>query len=101
MIRRAAILLITLTTIAAIAPWLAPYGSGERFNDFLHAPPMRPLLNGVTPVVHPLVLTNRLAQTFEVDPTRTIRLPWFQRDDRAPVFLLGADDFGHDVLSLM
>ena len=27
------------------------------------------------------------------------KLPWFERDDDAPVFLLGADDFGRDVLS--
>ena len=31
--------------------------------------------------------------------SRTIRMPWVERDPEAPVFLLGADDFGRDVLS--
>ena len=101
MIRRAAVLLIVLTLIAAIAPCLAPYGSSERFNDFLHAPPMWPELVGLTPVVHPLVLEDRLEQRFAADRSRTVKLPWIERDDKAPVFLLGADDFGRDVLSLL
>lgn len=101
MIRRASIFLIALTTIAAIAPWLAPYGSSERFPDFLNAPPMRPHLSGWTLVANPLVLIDRLEGRFESDPSRTVKMPWFQRDDRVPVFLLGTDDFGHDVLSLL
>ena len=99
MIRRAAIFLAVLTAIAAIAPWLAPYDSGDAFRDFLHAPPMRPELEGLTPVVHPLVLADRLEQRFEPDSSRTVRLPWVEHDISAPVFLLGADDFGRDVLS--
>ena len=60
---------------------------------------MRPHLDGGTPVVHPLVLADRLEQRFEADRSRTVPLPWFERDRDAPVFLLGADDFGRDVLS--
>lgn len=99
MIRRAGVFLGALTLFTLAAPWLAPYGSSETFRDFLHAPPMRPHLDGFSPVVHPLVLADRLEQRFEPDPTRTVRLPWIERDAAAPVFLLGADDFGRDVLS--
>jgi peptide/nickel transport system permease protein len=99
MIRRTAIFLIALTAVAVFAPMLAPYGAGEAFRGFLHAPPMRPHFDGVTPVVHPLVLADRLEQRFESDPSRTVKLPWVERDSTAPVFLLGSDDFGRDVLS--
>jgi peptide/nickel transport system permease protein len=99
MIRRAGILLAVLTVFALIAPWLAPYDASDAFRDFLHAPPMRPHLDGLAPVVHPLVLADRLEQRFEADRSRTLKLPWIERDQSAPVFLLGADDFGRDVLS--
>lgn len=99
MIRRAGIFLIALITVALIAPWLAPYTASDAFNDFLHAPPMAPTFDGLRPVVHPLVLANRLEQRFEPDRSRTVPLPWIAHDDTAPVFLLGADDFGRDVLS--
>ena len=59
---------------------------------------MRPHLNGAALVAHPLVLANRLEQRFEADRSRTVPLPWFG-DSETPVFLLGADDFGRDVLS--
>jgi peptide/nickel transport system permease protein len=98
-IRRAGWFLAALTAFAMLAPWLAPYGSGEAFRDFLHAPPMRPRLTGWSPVVHPLVLADRLEQRFEPDLTRTVKLPWLEHDHTAPVFLLGADSFGRDVLS--
>ena len=99
MTRRATIFLIALTMLALVAPWLAPYDSGEAFNNFLHAPPMRPWLDGLTPVVNPLILEDRLEQRYEADRSRTVRLPWIEHDRTAPVFLLGADDFGRDVLS--
>jgi len=97
--RRAAIMLVALALFALLAPWLAPYQAGEAFSGFLHAPPMRPHLDGLSPVVHPLVLADRLEQRFEIDSSRTVKLPWIERDAAAPVFLLGADDFGRDVLS--
>lgn len=99
MIRRAGLFLIVLTAVALLAPVLAPYEAGQAFHDYLHAPPMRPHLDGLSPVVHPIVLADRLEQRFEPDLSRTVKLPWIERDDRAPVFLLGADDFGRDVLS--
>jgi peptide/nickel transport system permease protein len=60
---------------------------------------MRPHFEGVSPMVHPLVLADRLEQRFEPDLTRSVKLPWFAHDDDTPVFLLGADNFGRDVLS--
>jgi peptide/nickel transport system permease protein len=97
-IRRAGIFLAALTLFAVIAPWLAPYEAGEAFHDFLHAPPMRPHFEGGI-VFHPLVLADRLEQRFEPNRERMVRMPWIERFEDAPVFLLGADDFGRDVLS--
>ena len=97
MIRRAAILIAVLAGVAVVAPALAPYDSGRAFRDFLHAPPMRLHFDGGL-VAHPLVLANRLEQRYVADQSRTVPLPWFGASD-TPVFLLGADDFGRDVLS--
>jgi peptide/nickel transport system permease protein len=99
MTRRAGIFLLVLALVALLAPAIAPYEAGQSFRGFLHAPPMRPHFEGASPVVHPLVLADRLEQRFEPDPSRTVKLPWFERQNDAPVFLLGADDFGRDVLS--
>lgn len=100
MTRRAARLVLALAALALVAPLLAPYDSGRAFRDYLHAPPMRPYFPGLAaPVVHPLVLAGRLEQRFEPDLTRTVGLPWFDRAEVEPVFLLGADSFGRDVLS--
>jgi peptide/nickel transport system permease protein len=96
--RRAAVFIIALIALAVVAPSLAPYEQGRAFRDFLHAPPMRPHLDGITPVAHPLVLADRMEQRFEEDRSRRVPLPWFGDAD-TPVFLLGADDFGRDVLS--
>ena len=98
MTRRAARFMLALAAVAFVAPWLAPYDPGRGFRDHLHAPPMRPHLEGGTPVAHPMMLTDRLEQRFEPDRSRSVPLPWFGESD-IPVFLLGADDFGRDVLS--
>lgn len=99
---RAAWLAAAFAALALVAPWLAPYEAGRAFRDFLHAPPMRPRVAGFgAPVAHPLVLVDRLEQRYEADTSRLVPLPWFDRDAavRMPVFLLGADSFGRDVLS--
>ncbi|HEX4913972.1 MAG TPA: ABC transporter permease [Vicinamibacterales bacterium] len=96
--RRGIIFMVALIAIAMFAPAMAPYDAGRAFRDFLHAPPMRPHLDGLTPVAHPVMLVDRMEQRFEVDRSRTVPLPWFGESD-LPVFLLGADDFGRDVLS--
>jgi peptide/nickel transport system permease protein len=98
MIRRTGLFILALILIAAVAPAIAPYDAGRAFRDFLHAPPMRPHFDGTTLVAYPLVLANRMEQRFEPDRSRTVPLPWFGESD-VPVFLLGADDFGRDVLS--
>jgi peptide/nickel transport system permease protein len=98
MTRRAGVFMIVLIAIAMLAPILAPYDAGRAFRDFLHAPPMRPHFDGLTPMAHPLVLADRMEQRFDVDRSRTVPLPWLGQSD-LPVFLLGADDFGRDVLS--
>lgn len=100
MTRRAAWFVIVLAGLSLAAPLLAPYEAGRGFRDFLHAPPMRPHFQGAgAPVVHPVVLADRLEQRFESDRTRTLPLPWFGQVADQPVFLLGADNFGRDVLS--
>ena len=99
MTRRAAVFVLALAALSLAAPLLAPYEAGLGFRDFLHAPPMRPHFEGSGPVVHPVVLADRLEQRFEADTTRTVPLPWFGRVADQPVFLLGADNFGRDVLS--
>jgi peptide/nickel transport system permease protein len=100
--RRAAALASVFTALAIVAPWLAPYDAGRAFRGFLHAPPMRPHFVGLgAPAAHPLVLVDQLEQRYRADTGRLVPLPWF--DSRAagdvPVFLLGADSFGRDVLS--
>jgi len=97
--RRAAVFVLALAALSLAAPLLAPYEAGLGFRDFLHAPPMRPHFQDGAPVVHPVVLADRLEQRFEADATRTVPLPWFGGVADQPVFLLGADNFGRDVLS--
>ena len=101
MTRRAATLIAVFALVALVAPWAAPYEPGRAFRDALHAPPMRPHLNGAgPPVAHPVLLADRLAQRYEVDLARTVPLPWFGPPANAePVFLFGADSYGRDVLS--
>ena len=100
MIRRAAIFVLSLAALSLAAPLLAPYDAGAGFRDYLHAPPMPPRFQGLAaPAVYPLVLADRLEQRFEPDPTRTLPLPWLGGAGGQPVFLLGADNFGRDVLS--
>ena len=62
---------------------------------------MRPVFASFgTPAVHPLVLADRLEQRFEPDLKRMVPLPWFgDRAEESPVFLLGSDSLGRDVLS--
>jgi peptide/nickel transport system permease protein len=94
--RRALILLGVLGGLALCGPWLAPYDPGATQRGYGHAPPMWPQLrDGLA--IHPVVLVDRLQERFRVDRTRTVPWPWAPGEE--PVFLLGADRSGRDVLS--
>lgn len=94
--RRAVMLLGVLAALALAGPWLAPYDPQRSHRGYLHAPPMRPL-PGAGFSFHPVVLDDRLTQVFRVDTARTVPGPWSGGGE--PVFLLGADRSGRDVLS--
>lgn len=98
----------------ALGPYVAPHGPNDRFPDHLSAPPMRPRVvrhDGRIgpPVVYPWRLVDRLERRYELDVADPLRLRWFWRgavvraagpDGRTrPLFLLGTDSFGRDVLA--
>ena len=103
MTRRIGALLASLVIIAVAAPWLAPYSPESRHTDFMHAPPMRPHIlhdDGVRlPFVYPIALADRVRQEYVQNRAFTLPLPWFGDELAAPVFLMGADSFGRDLLS--
>ena len=103
MTRRVATLLMILAVLAAVAPWLAPYDPETQHHNFMFAPPMTPRLVDAgalrTPFVYPIALADRMAQRYEEDRGQTRSLPWFDDNSTEPVFLLGADSFGRDLLS--
>jgi peptide/nickel transport system permease protein len=102
-IRRVAVLLALLAALALVAPWIAPYNPETQHREYLFAPPMRPRIvdNGVlrAPFVYSISMADRLSQRYREDRARPRPLPWFQRSDAEPVFLLGADSYGRDLLS--
>ncbi|MGE0359212.1 MAG: ABC transporter permease [Vicinamibacterales bacterium] len=96
---RAALALLGAFVVAlVIAPALAPYGVAQRFPEHPHAPPMPVRLDGQGIYVVPLRLRDRLRQEYEAVPGGRAALPWSAAADE-PVFLLGADALGRDVLS--
>ncbi len=97
--RRPLLLLAVIAAVALAGPLLAPYGPTERFRDHLHAPPMRVHVDGGGLYAHPLTLVDRLEQRFAADPSQRVALPWSASTATSPVFLLGADSLGRDVLS--
>ncbi|HUE86974.1 MAG TPA: ABC transporter permease [Vicinamibacterales bacterium] len=103
MTRRIAVLLGALVVIAGVAPWLAPYNPETQHRSFLYAPPMRPHLiddGGLrAPFVYSIEMTDQLSQRYAEDRNRQRPLPWFEAGDADPVFLLGADSYGRDLLS--
>ena len=103
MTRRLAWLLGALLGIATVAPWLAPYNPETQHRSFLYAPPMRPHLidNGAlrAPFVYAIELSDQLSQRYAEDRSRPRPLPWFAAGAAEPVFLLGADSYGRDLLS--
>jgi len=101
--RRAATLLAVLGGVALFGPWLAPYDPAIAYRDFLYAPPMPPRLLSASglhvPFVYPVRLSDRLSQRYEEVRDERQPLPWFDRGESAPAFLLGADSLGRDILS--
>jgi len=101
---RAVPLIVVLALIALLAPALAPYDPARANHDYQFAPPMSPRLHGDDgwqwPFAYPIRLADRLEQRYERDEHGRLPLPW-SRDAAAdrPVFLLGADSFGRDILS--
>jgi len=99
---RLAILLTVLGLTAVAAPWIAPYDPELHHDDYLYAPPMRPHLIDAgslrSPFAYPVTLADRLSQRYTEDRSRTRPMPWFAGASE-PVFLLGADSFGRDLLS--
>lgn len=103
MTRRAALLLAVLAVVAIAAPWLAPYDPAAAHRRYPFAPPMVPRLidHGSLrmPFARPVTLVDRLEHRYEVSRIRAVPLPWLSATDGDPVFLLGADRDGRDVLS--
>lgn len=103
MTRAAVALVAALAALAIAGPWLAPYGAETQHRDYLHAPPMPPRLvdQGAlrAPFARPVVLVDRLERRYAVDVSRALPMPWGAPRGREPVFLLGADRLGRDVLS--
>ena len=102
MSRRVAMLLVLLAAVALVGPEVAPYDPEIQFRDFQFAPPMRPRVihDGAlqVPFAYAVVLEDRLEQRYGEDRARRSPLPWFG-DPTRPVFLLGADSYGRDLLS--
>src|SRR5687767_6289564 len=103
MTRRLLFLLLALAVISVIAPSIAPYDPEVQHRDYLFAPPMLPRIvdeSGLrAPFVHPIRLVDRLSQQYTVQREQSRPLPWFDDVKDPPVFLLGADSYGRDLLS--
>ncbi len=94
--------LAMLLTLAAVgAPALAPLGPERQFTDYPYAPPMAIHVRDASgawhaPFVYRHVLVDPIERRYEED--RTVRFAIRPGAD-APVFLLGSDALGRDVLS--
>ena len=121
----AAAVLAVAYLVAGFAEFVAPAAAGTRNNDFIHAPPQRIRFFSeeglhLRPFVYGLTQTRNMEtmrREYAVDPSRRHLLRLFVRGDPyelwgvipsdvhligtdgGPVFLLGADRLGRDVLS--
>jgi peptide/nickel transport system permease protein len=104
-------LLVPIALLAAGAGVVAPYEAGESFPQLLNAPPTIVRLvdgdgNWRAPFIYRLNRVSQLEQRYEEDRSAPVPLRWLaggrlvqsSRAD-APLLVLGADSFGHDVLS--
>jgi peptide/nickel transport system permease protein len=93
------LLALAFLAVAAAAPLLAPYDPGRQFADYQYAPPTAVRMDGGGIFAVPTRLVDRLMGRYEAVPGARVALPWWATDEDAPVFLLGTDDLGRDVLS--
>lgn len=99
--RRALVGLVLLAASIALAPLLAPCDPAAQFTDYPYAPPMRLHLRDAAgawhaPFAYGLRLVDPIERRYEVD--RAVRVPLVGSRAR-PLFLLGSDALGRDVLS--
>jgi len=113
MTRRLGLMLVSFAAAVAIgAPIVSPHTVDDRFPGLLNAPPTIPHIiadDGTlhAPFIYPWRVVSQLEQRYEADRTRRVPLAWMRRghltgssdDANAPLLLLGADSFGHDVFS--
>ncbi len=100
----AAVILFALAA-AALAPWIAPHDPHEQNAAYPYAPPMAPHVfddgwRPHAPFVYPIHLADRVERRYVAD--RSTRIALFLNPEPStlnPVFLLGTDALGRDVLS--
>jgi peptide/nickel transport system permease protein len=97
--RGAGWLAAAFVALALLAPLLAPYDPARRFEDYPYAPPMGIRLGAAGPYAVPIRLEDRLMQEYATLAGARAPLPWLAGPADPPVFLLGTDDIGRDVLS--
>ena len=113
MLRTFGHLLLVVAGVTVVgASTLAPHASDQSYRALLNAPPTAPHLRDDmgrwhAPFIYPWALVNQLEQRYEQDRSARVPLVWLSGgrlvqssdDDRAPLFLLGADSYGRDVFS--
>jgi len=105
-------LLVVAIAAAVGAPVLAPHAGDRSFRALLNAPPTVPHVRADdgswhAPFIYRWTLVNQLEQRYEEDRSTRTALGWLtgghllesSDDERSPLFLLGADSYGRDVLS--
>lgn len=109
----ASVAILAVLYVAAIAaPWLAPYDHTRQFRDLPYAPPADVRINlpnrwGESLLyAHPPVLVDTGLWRYETDTSVRVPLRWFHGgrllttpEGAPPVFLLGSDGLGRDLLS--
>jgi peptide/nickel transport system permease protein len=93
------------------APALSPHPVHEQFADYPHAPPMRIRVADESgrwqrPFVYPIALSDRLERSYSEVRTRRVPVVWLRggvlvglAEGEGPLFLLGSDSLGRDVLA--
>jgi peptide/nickel transport system permease protein len=112
MTRRTGLVLVGAAVfLAAGAPFVAPYAVDTRFPRLLNAPPTALHIvddsgRWQAPFIYRWRLVSQLEQLYEEDRSQRVPLVWLSAGRLvsssaadAPLLLLGADGFGHDVLT--